>query len=122
MRLGVASYGRRLRVRGERHAAAEFKFGWIRKRQKLSSERGCPGDGRWHLSRSGGALESGGLSKILALGRPVAEFVIHSNSVAADAIIYKPEDYGISLPDPSTMAIALHPELCTASSMHYARC
>jgi len=73
----------------------------------------------WHLCRGPAALSQEDISKILALGTPLAEFVIQSNSVAADAYHAQTGDYGISLPDPVAMSIALQPALCTASSMHY---
>jgi purine nucleosidase len=73
----------------------------------------------WHLCRGAAALSQRDIEKILALGTPVAEFAIRCNSVAAEAYRVQTGEIGISLPDPIAMAIALRPELCTSSSMHY---
>jgi purine nucleosidase len=73
----------------------------------------------WHLCRGAAALNQEDISRILALGTPVAEFAIRCNSVAAEAYYTQTGEHGISLPDPIAMAITLDPELCTDSSMHY---
>jgi len=100
--------------------AAEFNIWVDPEAAKIVFRAGLPLEMvGWHLCRGSAALNQEDISKILALGTPVAEFVIHSNSVAADAYHAQTGDYGISLPDPVAMAIALRPELCTASSMHY---
>ena len=100
--------------------AAEFNIWVDPEAAKIVFRAGLPLEMvGWHLCRGPAALNQEDTSKILALGTPVAEFVIHSNSVAADAYHAQTGDYGISLPDPVAMAIALQPGLCTASSMHY---
>jgi len=100
--------------------AAEFNIWVDPEAAKIVFRAGLPLEMvGWHLCRGSAALNQEDISKILALGTPVAEFVIHSNSLAADAYHAQTGDYGISLPDPVAMAIALRPELCTASSMHY---
>jgi len=73
----------------------------------------------WHLCRGLAALDPQDIGKILALKTPLAEFVIRSNSVAAEAYRVQTGEIGISLPDPIAMAIALRPELCLAASRHY---
>jgi purine nucleosidase len=73
----------------------------------------------WHLCRGTAALNPQDIEKILALKTPLAEFVIRCNSVAAESYRVQTGEIGISLPDPITMAIALRPELCSSSSMHY---
>ena len=73
----------------------------------------------WHLCRGTAALNPQDIEKILALGTPLAEFVVRSNSVAAESYRIQTGEIGISLPDPITMAIALRPELCSSSGMHY---
>jgi len=73
----------------------------------------------WHLCRGTAALNTQDIERILALGTPLAEFVVRCNSVAAEAYRLQTGEVGISLPDPISMAIALRPELCTSSSMHY---
>jgi len=73
----------------------------------------------WHLCRGAATLNPQDIAQILALGTPLAEFVIRSNRVAVEAYRLQTGEIGISLPDPIAMAIALRPELCTSSSMHY---
>jgi inosine-uridine nucleoside N-ribohydrolase len=73
----------------------------------------------WHLCRGTAALNQKDIEKILALKTPVAEFAIRCNSVAAEAYRVQTGEMGISLPDPIAMAIALQPDLCTSSSLHY---
>ena len=73
----------------------------------------------WHLCRGEAALNQADISNMLALGTPVADFVVQCNSVAAEAYHKQTGARGISLPDPVAMAITLQPELCTDSSMHY---
>jgi len=73
----------------------------------------------WQLCRGRAALDPEDIRKILALGTPLAEFAIRSNSVAAEAYRVQTGEIGISLPDPITMAIALGPQLCLDSSLHF---
>jgi purine nucleosidase len=73
----------------------------------------------WQLCRGTAALHAADMERILALRTPLAEFAVHSNRIAAEAYRVQTGEVGISLPDPVTMAIALRPELCTSSSMHY---
>jgi purine nucleosidase len=73
----------------------------------------------WHLCRGAAALNQKDIAKILALGTPLAEFAIRSNSVAAEAYHRQTGEQGISLPDPVAMSITLQPALGTASSMHH---
>jgi purine nucleosidase len=100
--------------------AAEFNIWVDPEAAKIVFRAGLPLEMvGWHLCRGPAALNQQDISKILALGTPLAEFAIRSNSVAAEAYHKQTGDYGISLPDPIAMAITLHPELCTDSSMHY---
>ncbi len=100
--------------------AAEFNIWVDPEAAKIVFRAGLPLEMvGWHLCRGPAALNQEDISKILALGTPLAEFVIHCNSVAAEAYHAQTGDHGISLPDPVAMSITLQPELCTASSMHY---
>jgi purine nucleosidase len=100
--------------------AAEFNIWVDPEAAKMVFRAGLPLEMvGWHLCRGPAALNQEDISKILALGTPLAEFAIRSNSVAADAYHAQTGDHGISLPDPIAMSITLQPELCTASSMHY---
>ena len=100
--------------------AAEFNIWVDPEASKMVFRAGLPLEMvGWQLCRGSAALNQQDISKILALGTPLAEFAIRSNSVAAEAYHTQTGDHGISLPDPIAMAITLQPELCTASSMRY---
>jgi purine nucleosidase len=100
--------------------AAEFNIWVDPEAAKIVFRAGLPLEMvGWQLCRGPAALNQEDISRIPALGTPLAEFAIRSNSVAAEAYHTQTGDHGISLPDPIAMAITLQPELCTASSMHY---
>lgn len=100
--------------------AAEFNIWVDPEAAKIVFRAGLPLEMvGWQLCRGPAALNQEDISKILALGTPLAEFAIRSNSVAAEAYHTQTGGHGISLPDPIAMVITLQPELCTASSMHY---
>ena len=100
--------------------AAEFNIWVDPEAAKIVFRAGLPIEMvGWHLCRGSAALNAQDIEKILTLGTPLAEFVVRCNSVAAEAYRVQTGEIGISLPDPITMAIALQPELCATSSMHY---
>ena len=100
--------------------AAEFNIWVDPEAAKMVFRAGLPLEMvGWHLCRGRAALNEPDIEKIQALKTPVAEFAIRCNSVAAVAYRVQTGELGISLPDPIAMAIALEPELCTFSSMHY---
>ena len=100
--------------------AAEFNIWVDPEAAKIVFRAGLPLEMvGWHLCRGAAALNEEDMARVLALGTPLAEFAIHSNSVAAEAYRRQTGEKGIALPDPIAMSIALQPELCTASSMHY---
>ena len=72
----------------------------------------------WQLSRFDAVLHAGDIEEILALGTPLAEFAIRSNSAAAVAYKMQTGEDGISLPDPIAMAILLDPALKLRTSRH----
>lgn len=99
--------------------AAEFNIWVDPEAAKIVFRTGLPLEMvGWHLCRGTAALHQEDIEKILALGTPLAEFVIRCNSVAAEAYRVQTGEIGISLPDPIAMAIALRPELCASSSLH----
>ncbi|HKF25039.1 MAG TPA: nucleoside hydrolase, partial [Candidatus Acidoferrum sp.] len=99
--------------------AAEFNIWVDPEAAKMVFRAGLPREMvGWHLCRGQAALNPRDIAGILSIGTPLAEFVIRSNSVAAEAYRVQTGEVGISLPDPITMAIALRSELCTASSLH----
>jgi purine nucleosidase len=73
----------------------------------------------WQLCCGDAVLHQQDIDRVLALNNPIAEFAIRCNSTAAQAFFTQTGQRGISLPDPVTMGIALHPALCTSSSKHY---
>jgi purine nucleosidase len=72
----------------------------------------------WQLCRGDAVLHQADIDRVLALKNPIAEFVIRSNSVAAEASFKQTGQTGISLPDPVSMGITLDPSLCISSSHH----
>ncbi|HEY4382477.1 MAG TPA: nucleoside hydrolase [Acidobacteriaceae bacterium] len=73
----------------------------------------------WHLCRHSAVLSPQDIEQILALGTPLAEFVIRCNSTAAVAYHTQTGEHGISLPDPVAMSILLDPALKRDTSRHY---
>ena len=73
----------------------------------------------WQLSRHKAVLNAKDIAGILALKTPWADFAIECNSTAAVAYATQTGEHGIAPPDPTAMAVLLHPELCLSSSMHF---
>ena len=73
----------------------------------------------WHLSRFDAVLNEREIQNVLALGTPLSEFAIHSNSAAAIAYQKQTGQTGMSLPDPVAMAVLLDPKLKLEVSRHY---
>ena len=73
----------------------------------------------WHLCRGEAALNRSDIQHVLSLGTPVAKFAVECNSRAQEAYLQQTGEYGISLPDPVAMAVALDPTIVTSQSEHY---
>jgi purine nucleosidase len=73
----------------------------------------------WQLSRAAAVVNAQEIQDILALQTRFAEFAIRSNDIAAKAYRTQTGEAGIALPDPTAMAILLHPALAAVSSDHY---
>jgi purine nucleosidase len=73
----------------------------------------------WHLCRGTAALNQQEIDSLLASKKPLAEFAVLSNSIAAESYHTQTGEYGICLPDPTAMGIAIDPKLCFESSEHY---
>ena len=73
----------------------------------------------WHLCRGEANLLAADIGHVLELDTPVARFAIDCNRVAMQANLRQTGETGIALPDPTAMAIALDPAICTRSSRHY---
>jgi purine nucleosidase len=72
----------------------------------------------WQLSRGAAVVNAQEIENILALGTKFAEFAIRSNDTAARAYQIQTGQAGIALPDPTAMAILLHPALALVASDH----
>ena len=72
----------------------------------------------WHLCRADAALNAKEIAHIQSLNTPLAHFAIDCNRTAAEAYRAQTGEPGISLPDPTAMAIALDPSLVTHATSH----
>jgi purine nucleosidase len=73
----------------------------------------------WQLSRGAAVVNEDEVGGILALETPFADFAIRANEVAAQAYLLQTGEAGISLPDPTAMAILLEPALALDVSAHF---
>jgi purine nucleosidase len=73
----------------------------------------------WHLCRFSAALNQQEIDALLASKKPLAEFAVLSNSVAAESYFTQTHERGICLPDPTAMGIAIDPNLCLDGTSHY---
>ena len=72
----------------------------------------------WHLCRGPAALDAADVAAARRLGTPVADFAIDCNRTAAAAYLRQTGEVGISLPDPTAMAVALDESVITSASPH----
>jgi purine nucleosidase len=73
----------------------------------------------WHICRGPANLLAADIDHVLGMGTDLARFAIGCNRVAMEANRLQTGEIGIALPDPTAMAIALSPEICTNKSRHY---
>ena len=73
----------------------------------------------WQLCRGEANLLASDIEHVLGLGTNLARFAIDCNRVAMEANRLQTGQIGIALPDPTAMAIALDPSICTRRSPHY---
>jgi purine nucleosidase len=73
----------------------------------------------WQLSRGEANLRTPDIERILALDTALARFTIDCNRSAMEANRVQTGEIGIPLPDPTAMAVALDPSICTRASKHY---
>ena len=64
----------------------------------------------WHVSRGAAVLSDAEIDDILALGTPKARFAIECNARAKEAYFIQTGERGLSLADPTAMAVALDRE------------
>jgi purine nucleosidase len=72
----------------------------------------------WHVSRGDSVLNDTEIAAIEALGTAKARFAIESNSRAREAYHVQTGEVGLSLADPTAMAIALDPSVGLSWSRH----
>ncbi len=75
----------------------------------------------WHLCRGDAALDAADVAAVRRIGTPLADFAIDCNRTAAAAYAVQTGHAGISLPDPTAMAVALDPAVVTGASSHPVR-
>jgi len=72
----------------------------------------------WHLCRGDANLLADDIARIRAINTPVAHFAIDCNRVAMEANRIQSGEIGIALPDPTAMAVAIDPTICTSVTSH----
>lgn len=73
----------------------------------------------WQLCRGEANLLAHDIEHVLSLGTEVAKFTIDCNRSAMEANRVQTGEIGIPLPDPTAMAVAIDPTICSRSSRHY---
>ncbi len=72
----------------------------------------------WHVSRGDSVLSPGEIDTVLGFGTQRAKFAIECNRIARAAFKTQTGQNGISLPDPTAMAVALNKNIGTRWSKH----
>jgi purine nucleosidase len=72
----------------------------------------------WHVSRGDSVLDDAEIADILALDTAKARFAIDCNARAKEAYLTQTGQRGLSLADPTAMAVALNPDIGTSWSSH----
>lgn len=72
----------------------------------------------WHLSRGEAVWNASDVAAARAVGTAAANFAVDCNRVAAGAYLKQTGEVGISLPDPTAMAVAIDPAVVTRASNH----
>jgi purine nucleosidase len=73
----------------------------------------------WHVSRGASVLNEAEIADILALGTAKARFAIECNGRAKQAYFVQTGESGLSLADPTAMAVALDRAVGLSWSRHY---
>ena len=73
----------------------------------------------WHVSRGASVLSDAEVADILALGTRQAEFAIDCNARAKEAYFKQTGERGLSLADPTAMAVALDRNIGLSWSRHF---
>jgi purine nucleosidase len=72
----------------------------------------------WHVSRGASVLTDDEVDDLLKLGTPKARFAVECNARAREAYFTQTGERGLSLADPTAMAVALDRAACTSWSRH----
>ena len=72
----------------------------------------------WQVARGESVLNEGDIAGLLALGTDKARFAVECNARAKDAYFTQTGEIGLSLADPTAMAVALDRTIGTAWSRH----
>jgi purine nucleosidase len=72
----------------------------------------------WHVSRGPSVLRDDEIATIEAVGTPKAKFAIESNRTAREAYRVQTGEVGLSLADPTAMAVALDRSVGLSWSRH----
>jgi len=72
----------------------------------------------WHVSRGASVLDDAEVADILALGTAKARFAVECNVRAREAYFVQTGERGLSLADPTAMAVALDRDVGTSWSQH----
>jgi len=73
----------------------------------------------WHVSRGASVLDDADVAEILATGAEKARFAIRCNARAREAYFTQTGERGLSLADPTAMAIALDRNIGLSWSRHF---
>jgi purine nucleosidase len=73
----------------------------------------------WHVSRGASVLDEAEIAEILRLDTPKAHFAIDCNGRAKEAYFTQTGERGLSLADPTAMAVALDREIGSSWSRHF---
>ena len=73
----------------------------------------------WHVSRGASVLDEAEIADILRLDTPKARFAIDCNGRAKEAYFTQTGERGLSLADPTAMAVALDREIGVSWSRHF---
>jgi purine nucleosidase len=73
----------------------------------------------WHVSRGASVLDEAEIAEIVWLDTPKARFAIDCNGRAKEAYFTQTGERGLSLADPTAMAVALDREIGTSWSRHF---
>jgi purine nucleosidase len=72
----------------------------------------------WHVSRGASVLTEDEIADVLALGSAKARFAIECNARAKEAYFIQTGERGLSLADPTAMAVALDRSIGPSWSQH----